>query len=55
MRLGGGFALAMRKLGCHGQQTKDAQSTVREGFVRDVMLQYDGCVSQSRSHKLVIH
>lgn|SRR6266850_5888261 len=56
MRLGRGFALAMCKLsGCHDQQTKDAQSTVREGFVRDVMLQDDGCVSQSRSHKLVVH
>lgn len=56
MRLCRGFAignvLAMRE---YRQQIEDAQSTVRECFVRDVMLQNDWCVSQSRSHKLVIH
>jgi hypothetical protein len=56
MCLCGGFALAMCKLSRWDvQQTKDVQSTVREGFVRDMMLQNDWCVSQSRPHKLVIH
>jgi len=51
-------ALLWQCVSCQGwdvQQTKDVQSTVREGFVRDMMLQNDWCVSQSRPHKLVIH
>ena len=56
MRLCRGFAignvLTTRE---YRQQDKDAQSTVRECLVRDVMLQNDWCVAQGRSHKLVIH
>ncbi len=39
----------------HKSPTKDAQSSVGKGFVRDVMLQNDRCVSQGRSYKLVVH